>query len=330
MERQLKILFLYFGQPRMVEETLSEHESFISRIKTFLDAQVDIHYCVWNKYFEYTSIYPENNDRKRNTNKYKVFDVGEDLKNTLVKNDNIKCDLYDYSIVDSLWNNVKEYGIQKDTFYIKFSQTISKALGVDTLKNKNYDIVFMLRTDLLFHRKKDFAYEKLVDKFLQYTSKRKHGVSEDDLRPDSFIFTPYVVHSSLGGAKVDDKFWISNSKSLKKLFSNWQEKIKYYVQYYAEHTKIDFRNLSQHNVAAEFSSMYDRKHFTDLSYTMYIPMCHLVPNLYAKDIVTIVRNIDKDNNFYVGSRIGKVYAMRKYTDKLIGRQRNILDEELFK
>jgi hypothetical protein len=269
MERRLKVLFLYFGQPRFIEESILHHDNIVLSLRNFFDIEMEYH--LWNKYNEYHRTRIDEDDRV--SGNYELKDVNEKTYKQIVENRIVKtkCNFYDYKIAEDVWEKCKDF-IDKKLFMAKFAQTISKAIAVESIDDR-YDIVFLLRTDLCFDRKSEYrinsvgksyvtmfenAFHEFLDEQKTWNSKRVLGFGFESNENKRLILTNYSIHSSLLGSRVDDKAWFSNASNLKIYFKNWQEKIQTFIEYHY-HNYYPLDVLEQHYISANFSNIYNSR-----------------------------------------------------------------------
>lgn len=233
----MNILFLYFGQPRMVEELIPNHDFIAKSLKDDYKINVDFHYSLWNKYHDYRTI-PSASSRNIGNNS--LIDIDENsLVDKLTKNRqaNITYNFNDYNIAESIWKKNKKH-IDKETFMSKFAQTVSKAIAVESIK-KEYDIIILLRTDLFIDTKKYFVFGDICYNFKKIQEQKEYT-----------ILTSYIRHSTTLGPLVDDKFWISNKETFNLYFNNWKDKIDNLLK---KRKKISY-GTSAHNIACSLSN----------------------------------------------------------------------------
>jgi len=229
MERQpIKVLFLYFGQPRMIKECMPWHDHLINYLQSE-NVEIDIEYHLWDKYFDRVH-------HQSSPSEYIDVDCDE-LENYLSNSRpcNIKCNFYSYHIVDLLYNNIKDY-LNHLFFHHRFSQTISKGLACKNISDK-YDVVCLFRPDLIFNPN---YYSEFLN-FLSDYSKEKD---------DNILYVNQMNYYIREGLKIDDTRLFGKPNSLKTLYDNYEEKIISYVK----NTKKDF--IEQHHIAINFGNFY--------------------------------------------------------------------------
>jgi hypothetical protein len=243
MER-IKILFSYFGQPRMVEETSHWHDEFISYLKDN-DFDVDLQYHLWDCHEEF-NFFPQN--KLKNFIKVDKEKLTQNLSTNRVDGCNISLKFYSYDLVENFRNRIiidgwepKKQGIlEKSVFNGVFSQPLIKYYACQDM-TEDYDMVVLLRTDLIFNK---YKYEKFVKTF-------KAEYKNLSLKQKNVIYIPWMRYRDGFGFYADDQFLVTNSHSLK-LFN---EDINHKIISFIENTE----NFDPHYVAFNFGLFYKRK-----------------------------------------------------------------------
>lgn len=272
----MNILFLYFGQPRMVEELIPNHDFIAKSLKDDYKINVDFHYSLWNKYHDYRTI-PSASSRNIGNNN--LIDIDKNsLINKLTKNrqTNITYNFNDYSIAESIWKKNKKH-IDKETFMSKFAQTVSKAIAVESIK-KEYDIIILLRTDLFIDTKKYFVFGDICYNFKEI---QKHK--------ERVILTSYIRHSTTLGQLVDDKLWISTKENFESYFDNWKDKINIFIK---KRKQINYENTSAHNIACSLSNDYNQDEIWFLPFYDIFKFLTPLSRITFTNLFKVVRSFD--------------------------------------
>jgi len=229
MERKLKVLFLYFGQPRMIKECMPWHDHFINYLQSE-NIEIDIEYHLWNQYYNKLHLH----ESRQHKLSYISVDTSE-FYNHLTTNRpcNTICNFYSYDIVDNLYEQTNKK-ISLDHFKNVFAQNISKALACQNISD-DYDIVFLLRPDSIFHpdHYSDFA------NFFKYYNK-------DEKK--EFIYVDWIIYDVKLGLRISDTKLFGRPKTLNLLFKNWEEKMLLYEE------KTNKNLIENHHIAINFSS----------------------------------------------------------------------------
>ena len=211
-----RILFQYFGQPRMVKECLSWQEYFIKILAD--DAlKLDINLQIHHKYDLWT---------KRGASQLSVTADGLEPVNT----NTITADIHsvrpqaeihwhDYDRVECEWQKL---GITEDNgnlyrinFYKVFSQTIIKGVACETITD-DWDLVIMVRTDNIF-----WGQQREFLKLLKQSTYIGEGINT--------VYVSGLSYTSYEGFRCDDQVFISDVTGIKNLYYRWSDKIKYYI-----------------------------------------------------------------------------------------------------
>lgn len=282
----MNILFLYFGQPRMVEELIPNHDFIVKSLKDDYKINIDFHYSLWNKYHDYTTV-PSPSSRNLGNNN--LITIDEDyLINKIKENreSNVTYVFHNYDVAEDIWNENKKF-IGRETFMAKFAQSVSKAIAIQSVK-KTYDAIVLLRTDLFLDPKKYFVYGDIF-----------HNLKKIKKDTKRIILTSYIRLSTKNSGGVDDKLWISTQEDLELYFSNYKEKINKFIQNY-EYDYITPENISAHIVACNLSKGYEQdeiwflpfydifKYLTPLSRITFTNLFKIVRNY--EDVQEMIKN----------------------------------------
>jgi hypothetical protein len=241
----MKILFLYFGQPRMFEHCLPWHDHLIKYLNT-IGHKVDLEYHLWDKYADRLSFKDAlqvddyfgepNNFIKIDTDKTKDI-----LCINRVEGSKVKCIFYSYEEVENLWKICEDIAIKRNLsrsmFYTAFSQTISRAQACKNISNE-YDMVFLLRTDVIFN---PTLYDKTCSRILQQA---------EVLKTKNFIHVSWLRYACSVGLLIEDKFMYSNPISFKMFYKNYKNKIFALVKNSCE--------FDPHYIAANLGLYYNK------------------------------------------------------------------------
>jgi hypothetical protein len=226
----MKILFLYFGQPRMFEHCLPWHDHLIKYLNT-IGHKVDLEYHLWDKYADrlsfkdafvrYTNQLVQVDDYFGEPDNFIKIDTDKTkdiLCNNRVEGSKVKCIFYSYEEVENLWEICEDIAIKRNLsrsmFYTAFSQTISRAQACKNISNE-YDMVFLLRTDVIFN-------PTLYDKTKTFSRILQQA---EVLKTKNFIHVSWARYACSVGLLIDDKFMYSNPISFKMFYKNYKNKI---------------------------------------------------------------------------------------------------------
>ena len=232
MERQsIKVLFCYFGQPRLVEECSPWHDDLINYLQSN-NIEVSIDYHFWKQYNDRAHLYQTNLP-------YINFDVNN-LEKNIIKNRPcpVNCNWYSYVIVDEIYSETTEQFDLND-FKALFSQTISKALACQNT-SQECDMIFLLRSDLIFEPGQYFhILQFLNESWSKIKRKQKH-----------IVYVNYLHYDIKKGIKIEDVTLLGKPDTLNIWFNNFKEKILLYEK----NTKKEHQE--QHYIAGNFANFY--------------------------------------------------------------------------
>jgi len=242
MERQpIKILFLYFGQPRMVKECIPWHDHSIKYLKSLdeYDIQVDLDYHLWTQKTTSSAEFSYYNEGKKiKYNTWKTIQdvdcnkIENDILNNRVEGSKVTCNFYSYEIVEELYDMLSS-SIDRDLFFGTYAQNVIKGLACKNISDE-YDIVFLTRTDLIQNPKYDD--EQFKNFFIKYYEKVFNKKKQKN--NDRLIQLLTLSYIDGIGAMGDDRCLLGQPSSLKKFFANYNEKINSYIKNIGE-TEID-------------------------------------------------------------------------------------------
>lgn len=317
MERQpIKILFLYYGQPRMVKETLPWHNHFIQSLENAINADITIQYHLWDEYFE--RIYFRSHDEGGKKENLKKINR-EEIKDIVTRRKN-KTDVFfhSYNIVDSLYKKIKKNTNidnfpSSESFFIVFSQIIIKAKAAEG-KFNDYDLVFLLRTDTIFDPEK---YVHLYKRIMKIKTKfEQHNFEKQTTKIRRLhhqrlsLYTTRLKFVNTIGVSIDDSFTFGYGNVIKNFYNNYENKIKTFM----ENCKVNhYRELTPHYVNAAFGTYYkpeiesyDTKekpfgHVFDVDWNRELleyqfQQVHIEEAIELQNIFTIIRPVDAIKN----------------------------------
>lgn len=262
----MKILFLYFGQPRMIEECIPWHDELIQNIINTKNYQIDLEYHLWNEYFK--RLWWRADDPVSYTENYLKADT-QSLKQIIhsnrVEDCNISSQFYNYDIVESLYKKINERfdltnsDLDKTIFYNYFSQIILKAIAAKTISN-DYDVVVLLRTDIVFNRDNHFKFIKFLSSLALEIKKTKfeQEVNLKNVPNNIKMYVPWLKHVNTLGTFIDDNFLYTTPNALKIFYNNHEEKILSFIEHML-HVNETFKYKSGHYYAASFANYYRDK-----------------------------------------------------------------------
>jgi len=239
----VKILFLYFGQPRMVEESIYSHNALFEYLQS-KDIKVDRHYSLWDSY---------NKNRSRPKIKQTYIPLEEDKFKKIISGSTYK--LHSYDAVEFIWKKVWSM-IDKDMFYHLFSQIISKGLAFKNIK-EDYDYIILLRTDLIFNERK---FENILKTILNdHTIGNRMG-SFAVRNGWGFVQTPWMRYSFKKEIEIEDRLNISTPECFKYIYNDYEQKIIDYIKSNWENSILKSSGM-QNNLAVTFNQFYELKHY---------------------------------------------------------------------
>lgn len=225
-ETPIKMLWVYFGQPRMLEECIPWHDNFIKYLKEH-NIHVDLSYNVWNQY--YNKITEVINDClvANDISSFEYIDenkVRESILNNRVEGcDVIQCNFLSYDIMHNLHEMYNDIPINKHLFFNAYAQNISKAVGARNIPDVNdYDLVYFVRTDLIFDPAK---YPQTTKTFIKYYEQIR-----DESNNNKLLLLPWIHYHVEYGATGDDRCLLGQPKSLKEFFSDYEMKHYTYLK----------------------------------------------------------------------------------------------------
>ena len=290
MERQpIKVLFLYFGQPRLIEECAPWHDDLISYLNLH-NIEVDLEYHIWDKYFNIKLDLSIFLDRKKRRfiysdniyNQYKPYDTNtfididvNKINEVITLNRNAKCNFYSYDIMENLYDmlNLK---INKNQFVNSFSQTVLKAKACQNI-SEHYDIVFLLRTDFIFNPD---MYSSIVSFFHEFDN--------------NSLYCDWIIYDFEHGVRSDDTKLIGEPKKLKIFYENYENKIYSYIK------NKDKQYDDAHNIGINFGYYYDDKPAVKIIIKDYKPykIDHTIVRPFP-EVINYLKKISSDSYHHI-------------------------------
>lgn len=314
MERQpIKLLFSYFGQARMVEECIPWHDDLIRYLNSN-NIQVDLEYHLWDEYYNKICI-PEEivlkyNDKlngmddesqllytlnrtKKETNEYAPYTGDVDnfkkinsvnlekvILTNRIENCNIKCNFYSYEIMENLYE-IFNVEMPRNLFFNTYSQFVSKGLSFKNLSNE-YDIVFSLRTDLIFDPN---SYDMILNFLNKYYKKIQNNKIEQKNQnkwtklQERTLYVSWLHYDYKLGLISDDTRLFGDPETLKTFFNNYEKKIYSYIK--NMNNMIDVNKIHHnlgHHIALNFTFFYNMETTDKVNDNIEINVKSMVPD----------------------------------------------------
>lgn len=265
----MKILFLYFGQPRLVKQCLPWHDEIVNSMKLVFDVDIDFHYSLWNEYHEYTTKIQTVDKREWDPEHFLNADTQsliECLTTNRPEGSKVTYKFHDYTPVEEIWQTIQPYlgdtYLNRGLFYHLFAQLASKGIAANELQ-EDYDAIILTRTDLVFDKSKYHTLYKACEDFITRVNKSKKGIS-------NLGYVPWLRHSNHVGSFYDDILMLTNTKSLKVQYDNWEEKLIYFVKKHCEFSSPSyFQRISQHFTGCNFYVPYNIDHKNQDAHWVY-------------------------------------------------------------
>lgn len=304
----MKLLFLYFGQPRMVKECIPWQDDFFNFLY-MIDGniEIDLEYHLWNEHFDRLrykardSFSEFNCFKKIDTTQYEKI-----IKTNRLNEFNIKCNFYDYNIVYDLWNKIEHNNndLDKNLFCNLFAQTISKGIASQNLSD-DYDMVVLLRTDLVFNKEKYSTFYKHIKQYIKNLTLSNFTQS----RMERHMCVPWLKFLNGIGAAIDDCILYTTPNALKEFYSHYDKKILKYINDSIIAGHNEFTKHETHNLAVNFGNFYEIDNKTPI---VIIEKPELAYNFYSiARPIDEVRNIMNEPNSVNFNKIHNIFEELK-------------------